>query len=224
MPVCRSVEARVSPREPIRLFIVDDHAIVRAGVRMLLNAQSALEVVGEAESAEDALEVLPGIDADVVLLDLSLPGMNGIEAVRALRRRLPQARFIALSMHEDPEYVRGFLEAGGSGYVPKSSLEMQLVDAILAVSRGEYYAPARLLAELAREMATGDPYRNARLTQREHEVVRHIAHGSTYKEIAEALGISEKTVATYRERASEKLGVKTRAELVRWALEHNLLD
>ncbi|MEJ2668519.1 MAG: response regulator transcription factor [Deinococcales bacterium] len=184
----------MSPREPIRLFIVDDHAIVRAGVRMLLNAQSALEVVGEAESAEDALEVLPGIDADVVLLDLSLPGMNGIEAVRALRRRLPQARFIALSMHEDPEYVQGFLEAGGSGYVPKSSLEMQLVDAILAVSRGEYYAPARLLAELAREMASGD------------------------------LGISEKTVATYRERASEKLGVKTRAELVRWALEHNLLE
>lgn len=211
-------------RDPIRLFIVDDHAIVRAGVRMLLNAQSALEVVGEAESAEEALAALPEVGADIVLLDLSLPGMNGIEAVGALRRRLPGARFIALSMHEDPEYVQGFLEAGGSGYVPKSSLEMQLVDAILAVSRGEYYAPARLLAELAREMASGDPYRNARLTQREHEVVRHIAHGSTYKEIAEALGISEKTVATYRERASEKLGVKTRAELVRWALEHNLLE
>lgn len=214
----------MTPRQPIRLFIVDDHAIVRAGVRMLLNAQDALEVVGEAESAEEAMEALPGAGADVVLLDLSLPGLNGIEAVRALKRELPETRFIALSMHEDPEYVQGFLEAGGSGYVPKSSLEMQLVDAILAVSRGEYYAPARLLAELAREMASGDPYRNARLTQREHEVVRHIAHGSTYKEIAEALGISEKTVATYRERASEKLGVKTRAELVRWALEHNLLD
>ena len=214
----------MSARDPIRLFIVDDHAIVRAGVRMLLNAQDSLLVVGEAESAEEALEALPDAEADVVLLDLSLPGMNGIEAVRALRKRLTRTRFIALSMHEDPEYVQGFLEAGGSGYVPKSSLETQLVDAILAVARGEYYAPARLLAELAREMATGDPYRNARLTQREHEVVRHIAHGSTYKEIAEALGISEKTVATYRERASEKLGVKTRAELVRWALEHNLLD
>jgi len=214
----------VTTRHPIRLFIVDDHAIVRAGVRMLLNAQDSLDVVGEAESAEEALQALPDLGAEVVLLDLSLPGMNGIEAVRALRKLLPETRFIALSMHEDPEYVQGFLEAGGSGYVPKSSLEMQLVDAILAVSRGEYYAPARLLAELAREMATGDPYRNARLTQREHEVVRHIAHGSTYKEIAEALGISEKTVATYRERASEKLGVKTRAELVRWALEHNLLD
>jgi DNA-binding NarL/FixJ family response regulator len=224
MPGFRYAEAHVTTRHPIRLFIVDDHAIVRAGVRMLLNAQDSREGVGEAETAEEALEALPEIDVDVVLLDLSLPGMNGIEAVRVLRRRLPETRFIALSMHEDPEYVQGFLEAGGSGYVPKSSLEMQLVDAILAVSRGEYYAPARLLAELAREMATGDPYRNARLTQREHEVVRHIAHGSTYKEIAEALGISEKTVATYRERASEKLGVKTRAELVRWALEHNLLD
>ncbi|HKI56771.1 MAG TPA: response regulator transcription factor [Trueperaceae bacterium] len=211
-------------REPIRLFIVDDHAIVRAGVRMLLNAQSALQVVGEAESAEEAIEALSEVEPDIVLLDLSLPGMNGIEAVRVLKKQLSRARFIALSMHEDPEYVQGFLEAGGSGYVPKSSLETQLVDAILAVSRGEYYAPARLLAELAREMASGDPYRNARLTQREHEVVRHIAHGSTYKEIAEALGISEKTVATYRERASEKLGVKTRAELVRWALEHNLLE
>lgn len=214
----------MTPRHPIRLFIVDDHAIVRAGVRMLLDAKEALEVVGEAESAEEALEALAETEADVVLLDLSLPGMNGIEAVRTLKQRLPETRFVALSMHEDPEYVQGFLEAGGSGYVPKSSLETQLVDAILAVSRGEYYAPARLLAELAREMAAGDPYRNARLTQREHEVVRHIAHGSTYKEIAEALGISEKTVATYRERASEKLGVKTRAELVRWALEHNLLD
>lgn len=211
-------------RQPIRLFVVDDHAIVRAGVRMLLNAKDTLEVVGEAESAEEALERAPGLDPHIVLLDLSLPGMNGIEAVRVFKRRLPEVRFIALSMHEDPEYVQGFLEAGGSGYVPKSSLETQLVDAILAVSRGEYYAPARLLAELAREMASGDPYRNARLTQREHEVVKHIAHGSTYKEIAEALGISEKTVATYRERASEKLGVKTRAELVRWALEHNLLD
>jgi two-component system response regulator NreC len=214
----------MAARERITLFIVDDHAIVRAGVRVLLNAKDNLEVVGEADSAEEGLKLAPDLAPDVVLLDLSLPGMNGIEAVRSFRKLMPQTRFVALSMHEDPEYVQGFLEAGGSGYVPKSSLETQLVDAIMAVSRGEYYAPARLLAELAREMATGDPYRNAKLTQREHEVVRHIAHGSTYKEIAEALGISEKTVATYRERASEKLGVKTRAELVRWALEHNLLE
>lgn len=211
-------------RRPIRLVLVDDHAIVRAGVRMLLNAHDAMQVVGEAESAEEAVAQVEAWDPDIVLLDVSLPGVSGIDALEALRQRLPQARFIALSMHEDPEYVQRFLEAGGSGYVPKSSVEAQLVDAILAVARGEYYAPARLLAELARELARPDPYRNAKLTNREHEVVRQIARGATYREIAEELGISEKTVATYRERASEKLGVKTRAELVRWALEHGLLD
>lgn len=211
-------------RRPIRLVLVDDHTIVRAGVRMLLNAHDAMQVVGEAESAEEAIAHVESWDPDIVLLDVSLPGVSGIDALEALRQRLPQARFIALSMHEDPEYVQRFLEAGGSGYVPKSSVEAQLVDAILAVARGEYYAPARLLAELARELARPDPYRNAKLTNREHEVVRQIARGATYREIAEELGISEKTVATYRERASEKLGVKTRAELVRWALEHGLLD
>ncbi len=208
----------------MRLFLVDDHAIVRAGVRSLLSAHDQLLVVGEAESGEEALIRVPAAEPDVVLLDLSLPGMNGIATARALREALPGLRLVALSMHEDPEYVQGFLEAGGSGYVPKSSLEAQLVDAILAVSRGEYYAPAKLLAELAREMAHGDPYKHVKLTPREVEVVRQIAQGSTYREIAETLGISEKTVATYRERASEKLGVRSRAELVRWALENDLLD
>jgi DNA-binding NarL/FixJ family response regulator len=208
----------------VRLFLVDDHAIVRAGVRALLTHHEQLEVVGEAESGEEALAQVPASGADVVLLDLSLPGMTGIETARALRKLIPGLRLVALSMHEDPEYVQGFLEAGGSGYVPKSSLERQLVDAILAVARGEYYAPARLLAELAREMAHGDPYKHARLTPRELEVVTQIAQGATYREIAEALGISEKTVATYRERASEKLGIRSRAELVRWALENDLLD
>lgn len=209
---------------PVRLFLVDDHAIVRAGVRSLLSAHDQLLVVGEAESGEEALIRVPAAEPDVVLLDLSLPGMNGIATAKALRAAMPGLRLVALSMHEDPEYVQGFLEAGGSGYVPKSSLEAQLVDAILAVSRGEYYAPARLLAELAREMAHGDPYKHVKLTPREIEVVTQIAQGSTYREIAETLGISEKTVATYRERASEKLGVRSRAELVRWALENDLLD
>jgi DNA-binding NarL/FixJ family response regulator len=207
----------------VRLFLVDDHAIVRAGVRALLAHHDMLEVVGEAESGEEALARVPTTAPDVVLLDLSLPGMNGIETARALRAVVPAARLVALSMHEDPEYVQGFLEAGGSGYVPKSSLETQLVDAILAVARGEYYAPAKLLAELAREMAQGDPYKHVKLTGRELEVVTLIAEGNTYREIAEALGISEKTVATYRERASEKLGVRSRAELVRWAIERGLV-
>lgn len=208
----------------VRLFLVDDHAIVRAGIRALLAAHDQLEVVGEADSGEAALALVADAAPDVVLLDLSLPGMNGIAAARALREALPAVRLVALSMHEDPEYVQGFLEAGGSGYVPKSSVETQLLDAIMAVSRGEYYAPARLLAELARELAHADPYRRVKLTPREIEVVRKIAQGNTFREIAADLGISEKTVATYRERASVKIGVRSRAELVRWALENDLLD
>ena len=209
---------------PLRLFVVDDHAILRAGVRLLLEDEVGFDVVGEAGSAGEALERVPGARPDVVLLDLSLPGMNGIEAVALLRERAPDTRLVALSMHEDAEYVHAFLEAGGSGYVPKTSVETDLVDAIRAVARGEYYAPARLLADVARAMANGDPYQHATLTGRESQVVTQIAQGATYREIAAHLGISEKTVATYRERASEKLGVRTRAELVRWALEHGLVD
>jgi two-component system response regulator NreC len=208
----------------IKLFLIDDHSVVRSGLRSLLASKSNLEVVGEAENGERALELIPGAKPQIVLLDISMPGLNGIEVAKRLKAALPTIRLIALSMHEDPEYVQGFLEAGGSGYVPKSSLETQLVDAIYAVSRGEYYAPGKLLAELAREMAGPNPYKNAKLTERELDVVKQVAQGRTYKEIAKALNIGEKTVATYRERAAEKLGVKSRAELVRWALEHHLLD
>ncbi len=207
----------------LKVFLIDDHAVVRSGIRMLLESKN-IEVVGEAESGEEALEKVPQIAPDIVVCDLTLPGLSGIETTRALRPQVPATRFIALSMHEEPEYVQGFLEAGGSGYVPKSAVETQLLDAIAAVSRGEYYAPAKLLSELAKEMAEPDPYRNVKLTHRELEVVEHIAHGRTYKEIAHVIGISEKTVATYRERAAEKLGLKTRAELVRWALEQNMLS
>lgn len=210
--------------QDLKVFLIDDHAVVRSGIQMLLESKG-LEVIGEAESGEDALERVPELAPDIVVCDLTLPGLSGIETTKALRTKVTgKTRFIALSMHEEPEYVQGFLEAGGSGYVPKSAVETQLLDAIAAVSRGEYYAPAKLLAELAKDMAGPDPYRNVKLTSRELEVVKAIAEGRTYKEIAAILGISEKTVATYRERAAEKLGLKTRADLVRWALEHDLLN
>lgn len=207
-----------------KLFLVDDHAVVRAGIRLLLEAHDTISVVGEADSGEAALAKAPALAPDIVILDLTLPGINGIETAKALKQTLPSVRLIALSMHEDPEYVRGFLEVGGTGYVPKSSLETGLLDAVGAVSRGEYYAPAKLLAELARDLSGPDPYRNVKLTERERDVLKKIAGGCTYKEIAGHLGISDKTVATYRERAAEKLGLKTRAELVRYALQHDLIE
>ncbi len=208
-------------------MLVDDHALVRSGVRSLLEFHDApsteLEVVGEAGSAEEALLLIGALEPDVVLLDLSLPGRSGLEALGDLRAAAPGARFVALSMHEEAEYVKRFLEGGGSGYVPKTSLEAQLVDAVLAVSRGEYYVPAHLLAQLARELANPDPLKDVQLTDREEQVVTAIATGATYREIGSELGLSEKTVATYRARASEKLGVRSRAELVRWALERRSL-
>lgn len=119
----------------IRVFLVDDHAVVRTGIRMLLEARDNIAVIGEAASGEDALARIPKLEPDIVLLDLNMPGLNGIETARILKKIHPHIRLIALSMHEDPEYVQGFLEAGGSGYVPKSSLDTQLLDAIAAVSR-----------------------------------------------------------------------------------------
>lgn len=209
----------------ITIFLVDDHAVVRSGVRALLaSKRPSIKIVGEAESGEDALRLVPGLSPTVVLLDLSLPGMSGLDTARVLRERAPHTRLVALSMFEDVEHVRGFLEAGGSGYVPKGGLEAQLLDAIAAVVRGEYFMPPRILAGLAREIANPDPYRNVKLTKREQETVQRVARGETYREIAAALGISEKTVATYRERAAGKLGLKSRAELVRWALQHDLVS
>lgn len=208
----------------LRIFLVDDHAVVRSGLRALLESRDNILVVGEAADGETALELIPEVSPNIVLLDISMPGLNGIEVAKRIKTAMPSVRLIALSMHEDLEYVQGFLEAGGSGYVPKSSLEKQLLDAIYAVARGEYYAPGNLLAQLAKEMSAPNPYRNAKLTERELAVVKQVAQGRTYKEIARVLDIGEKTVATYRERAAEKLGIKSRAELVRWALEHHLLE
>jgi len=209
---------------PLRLYLVDDHALVRAGLRALLDTHPQFEVVGEAGSAEEALAGVPAIRPDVVLLDLSLPGMGGVAAARALRELQPGLRLVALTMHEGAGYVEDFFQAGGSGYVPKTSAAADLIDALGAVGRGEFYAPARLLAAVARDLVRRAPNDRVVLTPREAEVVRRIARGGTYREIAAALAISPKSVATYRERASEKLGVRSRAELVRWAVEHALLD
>ena len=209
--------------KPISLFLVDDHAVVRAGIKALLSTHSRYEIVGEADNGHDAVAKISELEPDIALLDISMSDMSGMDVLLALKPKVNNTRFIALSMHEEPEYVQRFLSIGGSGYVPKSSLETQLLDAIQAVSRGEYYAPANLLARVVQEIASPNPYKNAQLTERELDVIKYIAEGLTYKEIGLELGISEKTVATYRERAADKLGVATRAELVKWAIKNNLL-
>jgi DNA-binding NarL/FixJ family response regulator len=200
----------------IRVVLVEDHLLVRSGLRHLLEARGPVRVVGEAGSCREALELLEKVQADVAILDVSLPDGTGIALCQRLRERFPELRLLALSMHEDAEYVRGFLQAGGQGYVSKAAVDHELLDAVLAVARGERYLnPAlamRLAMELVRESAEEAP-----LSPREEEVLRLLAQGLSHKEVAEKLGISEKTVATYRERGMEKLGLASRSELLRYA-------
>ena len=205
-----------------RVFLVDDHPVVRSGIRYLLEA-GGYRVVGEAKSGEEALEKLTASDAIIAIIDISLPGMNGIELAQKLHQELPTLKLLALSVNEEPTLIREFLAAGGMGYVPKSGVEIELLDAVAALERGEYFLPNRLLPLLADASLASSPDKHL-LTERELQVVREIARGRTYREIAQELGISEKTVSTYRERATEKLGLRTRAALVRWALAEGLID
>ncbi len=207
----------------INILLVDDHAVVRKGVRALLETNSSFKIVGEADNGEEAVKKACELKPNIILLDVNLPDISGLEVAKILQEKLPDSRFIALSMHDDPEHVQAFLEAGGSGYLPKTVLDAQLLDAIFAVARGEHYLPPKLLSTLTKGITNPNPFKKAKLTKRELDVVHYIASGSTYKEIARILGISEKTVATYRERAAGKLGIKTRVELVRWALENKVL-
>jgi len=204
----------------IRVFLVDDHPVVRAGIRYLL--QGKVEIVGEAETGQEALLKIPQSRPQVVILDIALPDMDGIQVAEKLKALYPEARLLALSMYAEPEYAERFLQAGGSGYLSKEAIEQELEDAVLAVARGEHYLPQSLLYRMIQAQTVRKPGPEV-LTERELMVVRYLAQGLSYKEIAEAMGISEKTVATYRERAAEKLGLRSRAELVRWAVEEKLV-
>lgn len=206
----------------IRVVLVEDHLLVRAGLRHLLEARGPIRVVGEASTCQEALEVLARTEAEVVVLDISLPDGTGIELCRRVKERYPHLKLLALSMHEDLEYVRGFLQAGGQGYVSKAAVDHELLDAVTALARGERYLNPSLAMRLAmamvREEAAEEP-----LSPREEEVLRLLAQGLSHKEVAERLAISEKTVATYRERGMGKLGLKSRSDLLRYAVRRGWL-
>jgi two-component system response regulator NreC len=221
-------------RENIRVLIVDDHAIVRTGLRLLISGQPDMIVVGEAGSTQEGIEAAERLSPDVALFDLSLPGEGGIEAIRWLRRTRPRVRTVALTMHDDAAYLRSVLSAGGSGYVVKRAADTELLAAIRAVSNGRtFISPLLERPEdgespeppLANELAAAGTAETAleRLSARERQVLVLLAHGHTHAEMAEQLGISIKTVETHRARLSEKLGLKSRADLVRLALEAGLL-
>jgi len=209
----------------IRVLVVDDHAIVRSGLRRVLDAEEDIETVGEAQSAEravfEALEHKP----DVVLLDVVMPGRSGIEGMPALLQAVPETKVLILSMQDDPQYVREAFEAGASGYVLKEAADTEVVDAVRAVATGTRYVHPALGARLVsadaeeRRRADADP-----LSEREREVLRLLALGHTNQEIAALLYISVRTAETHRAHIMQKLSLSSRAELVRYALDHDLID
>ena len=214
----------------IRVLIVDDHAIVRTGLRLLISGQDDMTVVGEAGSTQEGIQAAERLSPDVALIDLSLPGEGGIEAIRQLRKTRPRVRTLALTMHDDPAYLRSVLSAGGSGYVVKRAADSELLAAIRAVRDGRSFVSPLLAEAEAQEAPATSPQVSgsaetalARLSARERQVLVMLAHGHTHAEMAEQLGISVKTVETHRARLSEKLGLKSRADLVRLALEAGLL-
>ena len=208
----------------IRILLADDHAVVRQGFRMILSAQSDLEIVGEAGNGREAIDLAASLRPDVVVMDVTMPELNGIEATRRLTADNPHVRVVALSMHKDSVYVREILRAGARGYLLKDSVADDLVAAVRAVAGGEgYLSPAVSNAVL-------DDYRKHvtnpidLLSSREREVLQMLAEGKTNKEIAATLNLSVYTVNAHRGRIMEKLNVHSINELVRFAVRNGLVD
>ena len=214
--------------EKIRIVLVDDHAVLRAGLTALLNAEADMEIVGEAGDGAASLRVVADHQPDVILLDINMPNMSGLEALAPLRQVAPQSRILVLTMHDDQTYLRQVLSQGGAGYVLKQAADSELLTAIRTVYHGgAFLHPAHAQALLATPTAAGIPNGTqddlSLLSEREVEVLKYIALGHSNKEIAELLYLSVKTVETYKTRIMEKLDVKSRAALVRFALKQGLL-
>ena len=212
----------------IRLLLVDDHEIVRAGLRMLFSAEPEVEIIGEASSGEEAIVAVQDLGPDVVLMDVGMPGIGGVEATRRIKVSHPQIAVLALTMHEDEEYFFEMLAAGASGYVPKRAAPDDLMSAIHIVRQGDVYiypSLARLLVKdfLHRSEASA-PETREELTPREQEVLTYIAEGYSNREIADALVISVKTVDRHRENLMRKLQLHNRVELVKYAIEKGLIS
>lgn len=212
----------------IRLLLVDDHEIVRAGIRMLFLAESDMEIVGEVGSGEEAIEAVRDLTPDVVIMDVAMPGMTGIEATRRIKEASPDTTVLALTMYDDEQYFFEMLNAGASGYIPKRAAPDDLVSAIRVVNQGNVFLHSTLANFLMKDVL-GQAETNAEqavpeLTPREREVLTYIAEGFTNREIAEALVISVKTVDRHRENIMQKLNLHSRVELVKFAIEKGLIS
>ena len=209
----------------IRVALCDDHAVVRSGLARIVADEPGLEVVGQAGTAEEAVAVARAEHPDVFVMDLGLPGTSGIEATRRVVEVSPDTKTLVLTVHDDVAYLRKAFEAGARGYLVKDAADVELVLAIRQVAAGEEYVHPRLGAALLGPAATGrvaGP--GGELSERELEVLRRVALGNTNAEIATELYVSVRTVETHRAHVQQKLGIKARADLVRYARDHGLLD
>jgi two-component system response regulator NreC len=215
----------MTEQKKTRVLVVDDHAVVRSGIRSLLAAEPDFEVVAEAANARDAIFEARSLKPDVILLDVVMPGESGIEALPKLKHEAPDTKVLVLSMQDDPQYVREAFAQGANGYVLKEAVDAEVVSALREIAAGGQYVHPALGARLvaadaqARAAADADP-----LSDREREVLRLLALGHTNQEIAKQLYISVRTAETHRAHIMQKLGLSTRAELVRHAIAHGLMS
>lgn len=211
----------------IRVLIVDDHAILRDGLKALLQNEPDIEVIGEAGTGREALKLIRQLKPDVVLMDISMPDMTGLEATQIIKKSYPEVKVIALTVHESETYLKRMMQVGANGYIVKRAAARELTTVIRTVVRGGVYIHPDIAKQLVSELTRMQPSRQKeqkQLSEREWQVLRLIALGYTNKQIADRLALSIKTVETYRARIANKLGLRTRAELVRYALQHGLLD
>jgi two-component system response regulator NreC len=218
-----------STTKPIRILLVDDHVVVRSGLRMLLEARPGFHIIGEAETGLEALEMVNSLRPDVVLMDIQMPDMNGIEATRQLKKTNTKSAILALTMYEDDQYFFEMLHAGAACYILKRAAPDELVNAIHTVANGDIYLypslATRLVQDYLRRADVGDqPLIQDHLTPRELEILTLIAEGYTNAEIGQELVISPKTVDTHRENIMRKLNLRSRVDLVKYALKMGIID
>jgi DNA-binding NarL/FixJ family response regulator len=208
----------------VRILIADDHGIVRSGLRVLLERQDDIEVIGEASDGVEARDIAVRERPDLAILDVKMPRLTGLQATQEIREQAPDVSVLILSMHDDERYLFEALKAGASGYVLKSQADQDLLDAIRAVARGEPFLTPDAQLALIKDVLERGHEEGDNLTPRELEVVKLAAEAHTNREIAEILGLSEKTVENHRANAMRKLGMRDRVELVRYAIRRGLIE
>ncbi len=210
----------------IKVLIVDDHQLFREGLANLIGGSDEIEIIAEAENAGQAIEMTSKLNPDVIIMDIGLPKINGIEATKILKKKYPNIKIIALSMHSDKHYIKGMLEAGASGYLLKNSTHNQVMDAVKSVYNGKKYLSSTITEVLidnylGKDEPSGE---ESKLTQRESEILKMIAEGISTREIAKKLFVSVKTIGTHKQNILEKLNLKSTTDLVKYAIKNEIIS